>query len=168
MDPFLQGVLTALLPALAVALISPYLTVRFTLKQFYTEKWWEKKADAYIELLKRLAAVCRTLELWVHDDVGLSYTVTADTYDEQATDALNVRYAQEVDALKDAYAVASIVVTQRTVEAVSQLLGEMNYAHVRQGPYETIEEMHYKQVNECIKKVRAEAQKDLRRPKEGL
>lgn len=47
--------LTTGLPALIVALVSPVVTVRVALKQFYSQKWWEQKSEAYVGLIQFLS-----------------------------------------------------------------------------------------------------------------
>ena len=36
------------------AVIASYVTVRLSLRRFYSEKWWEKKAEAYAAILEAL------------------------------------------------------------------------------------------------------------------
>lgn len=43
-----------ILSGLAIALATSWFTVFFSLKRFRTEKWWEKKAEAYTSLLSAL------------------------------------------------------------------------------------------------------------------
>jgi hypothetical protein len=38
----------------ATAFIASYITVRLSLKRFYSQKWWEKKADAYSAIIESL------------------------------------------------------------------------------------------------------------------
>ena len=42
------------LTSLALAFFTAYLTVKFSLKKFFTEKWWERKADAYSNIVECL------------------------------------------------------------------------------------------------------------------
>lgn len=38
----------------ATAIIASYATVRLSLRRFYSQKWWEKKADAYSAIIESL------------------------------------------------------------------------------------------------------------------
>lgn len=53
MDNFLQGFLIALMPAFLVSVITAYITVRLSVKQFSSQRWWEKKAEAYSHIIER-------------------------------------------------------------------------------------------------------------------
>lgn len=37
-----------------IAVVSSWVTVRFTLRRFYSERWWEKKAEAYSSVIEGL------------------------------------------------------------------------------------------------------------------
>ena len=50
----LQQILVALVPSLLVAVLTAWLTVRLTLRQFYAQRWWEKKAEAYSAVTEAL------------------------------------------------------------------------------------------------------------------
>ena len=40
--------------AIVIAVISARVTVHFALKRFYSEKWWERKTEAYTAIIEAL------------------------------------------------------------------------------------------------------------------
>lgn len=43
------------LPTIIIALIVPFYAIRFALRQYYSQKWWEQKSSAYIAVIEQLA-----------------------------------------------------------------------------------------------------------------
>lgn len=46
--------ITAVIVGLVIAATSSWITVKLSLKQFRTERWWERKADAYSAIIEAL------------------------------------------------------------------------------------------------------------------
>jgi len=55
MSEFARDIFIYLISALIVSIITAYLTVKFSIKQFYSQKWWEKKAEAYSNIIEKLS-----------------------------------------------------------------------------------------------------------------
>jgi len=43
MSEFIQDISKYLIPALFVSIITAVVTVKLSIKQFYSQRWWEKK-----------------------------------------------------------------------------------------------------------------------------
>ena len=50
----LGRLLGELLVGLVVAVVASLVTVRLSLKRFYAERWWDRKADAYTRVIAAL------------------------------------------------------------------------------------------------------------------
>ncbi|PAP78020.1 hypothetical protein BSZ37_17020 [Rubrivirga marina] len=48
---------------LAVAMVTSLVTVRLSIQRFYTERWWERKADYYTDLVEAMEHVRRWLAM---------------------------------------------------------------------------------------------------------
>ena len=60
MSEFIKSALQEIASATSTILISylsAYFTVKIALKQFYSQKWWEKKADMFTELLSHISVL---------------------------------------------------------------------------------------------------------------
>jgi hypothetical protein len=51
---FLDAIAQVLLPGMAIAVLSAWITVRLAIRRFHQERWWEKKESAYSSLLEVL------------------------------------------------------------------------------------------------------------------
>lgn len=56
----------SLLTGIIIAIITAYFTVRFSLKQFYSQQWWQKKAEAYTNIMESLYSIRRYYSSEVH------------------------------------------------------------------------------------------------------
>jgi hypothetical protein len=54
MPLWLNDLLVKLVPSLVVAVVTAWATVRLSLRRFRTERWWERKADAYSRIVESL------------------------------------------------------------------------------------------------------------------
>jgi hypothetical protein len=50
----MSDILLGVLSAIFIAAVSSWITVQLSLRQFRTEKWWERKADAYAKVIETL------------------------------------------------------------------------------------------------------------------
>lgn len=62
MSPLYVGLLQVPI-SLFVAIITAYITVFFSLRRFYREKWWEAKMRAYTDVIQALHNMKRDLEI---------------------------------------------------------------------------------------------------------
>ena len=49
-----QNLLISIVSGSVIAIVSSYLTSMWTIKKFYTEKWWDRKEQAYTEIINAL------------------------------------------------------------------------------------------------------------------
>lgn len=49
-----KDILLALIPSLLIAIVTSIITVNLSLRKFYRERWWEKKAEAYEAIIEAL------------------------------------------------------------------------------------------------------------------
>ena len=51
----MSGIVLDIIKSLLIAAVASWITVKLSLRKFYTEKWWERKAQAYSEIIGSLA-----------------------------------------------------------------------------------------------------------------
>lgn len=49
-----MDILIALLTAIFIAVVSSWVTVNLSLRQYHSERWWDRKVDAYVAVLETL------------------------------------------------------------------------------------------------------------------
>lgn len=60
----LTQLLTGFVLSVAASIITAIATVRLSLSRFRSERWWERKADAYSRLIEELALLQINCEWW--------------------------------------------------------------------------------------------------------
>ena len=112
--PDLQPVFT-LLAGVPVALLSAWVTVRLALRRFQSERMFERRIDAYVQVLESMHAVKHYLErqVWAHE---LNYTIPTDR-----TDALAKEYDSGLVDLRRYTDLGSVLFSDRAVELLDDL-----------------------------------------------
>ena len=155
MSEFVKGILIGLIPALVVSVLTSLLTVRLSLRQFYTQRWWERKAEAYSEIMKHLS----TFKFFIDE---LEFSRLTEEADSQARNNTERGYKEEMAAITKAAACGSYMVSDPASEALSELLAKV-YENEWDGDNsaEALQESS-EAVKHCIEVVKSEARKELR------
>src|SRR6266536_1374619 len=74
--------LAAILPGLVIAVVTAIITVRLALRRFYSERWWERKAQAYSDILEALYISQAYADAFVARAVGGGYRDPDERYKE--------------------------------------------------------------------------------------
>jgi len=156
MPEFTQSILIALIPSLIVAVFTSFLSVRLALKRFYSQRWWEKQAEAYSQILEHLSYLRFESSEWLDDLQG---GITLNTDDEKR---LSEGYKRSRESLIRTAAIGEFIVTGTTTEALSKLLTKLASQHFEEDLYLAVEKSH-EAVTECIKIVREDAKEALLR-----
>ena len=154
MSEFIKGLLTALIPALLVSIITALVTVRLSLKQFHSKRLWDKKAEAYYQILEHLSYLKYYYGEWLND---LQFDLNIG---EDRKKKLSEGYHQAKESITKASAIGELIVSESATKSMSELLSEIFKQHLNEDPNEAFEKS-YDAVVECIKMVREEAKKTL-------
>lgn len=156
MSGFTQGVVTALIPALVVSIITAYVTVRLSLKQFYSERWWEKKAEAYSRIMEHLSSLQYCLREWFGESL----------HEKELTDdvkrQLNETYRQAEEAIRKTAGIGAYIVSDGTANALQELLREFQKKDPS-GNWLRDMDRHQYAVTESMARIREYAKADLRK-----
>lgn len=155
MNEFTQGILTALIPALIVSIITAYITVKLSVRQFYSERWWEKKAEAYSHIIEELSCLqyCFWERGWAKFE-GIEFS-------EPRKTKLQEEYNRAEESIRKAAAIGAYIVSDETATALEKVLREL----LEEEPINSSEQLHkcLSSVNTCIAKIRQYAKVDLMR-----
>ena len=55
MTNIIQEILSNLIPVVFVSIITAFIAVKLSIRQFYSQKLWEKKAEAYTQIVEQLS-----------------------------------------------------------------------------------------------------------------
>ena len=155
MSDFVDGVLAGALASLAVSLITAYVTVRLALKQFHVQRWWDRKAEAYSELLSELAGLLYTFgEQW--DDA-----VWIKRLSDEDHARLRKLYKAAREKLIRASAGGSYALSSDTRDELSSLVAELSKEDSEGNWAADIDRWHGA-VASSLKQVREQARHELK------
>ena len=154
MSEFTQGIFTALIPALIVSIITAYVTVKLSIKQFYSQRWWEKKAEAYSHIIEHLSYLQYYFGEWFNEGVGIK------KLGEKDTERLSEGYRKARESITKAAAIGAYIISDDTATALVKLLRELEKEDPRGNWVGDIDRC-YGSVKECITKIREYAKVDL-------
>lgn len=154
MSEFVQGMLIALIPATIVSIITAYITVHLSMKQFYSQKWWEKKAEAYSNIIEHLSYLQYYLGEWFAEGVHEKELSSSDK------ERLSEGYRQARESITKAAAIGAFIVSNDTATTLEILLRELEKQD-QKGDWVGDIDRCYGSVKECIAKIREYAKTDL-------
>jgi len=156
MSELTQGILIALVPAVVVSILTSYVTVNLSLKQFYSQRWWDKKEVEYTQIMRELAR----LKLWFSDwEETLLYKKEMTEQDAQNA---SETYKKARVSLAKISAMGTFVISEEAVAALRDLLARFEQEEPGGNAYDALVS-DYKAVEHCIRKVNQCARKDLQK-----
>ena len=153
MKEFLQG-MVSLIPGVIISIITAYVTVQLSMKQFYFQKWWEKKAEAYSHIIEQLSYLQYCFGEWFNDGVYIR------ELDDRDKEKLLEGYKQAKESITKATAIAAYIVSDNTVTTLEKLLRDLEIAEEKTDFVGTMDRQ-YGLIKECITKVKGYARIDL-------
>jgi hypothetical protein len=111
-------VLANAIPGVIAAVVSSALTARWALSRFRSEKWWERKASTYADILRALFLVKRYIDNWIeNNEEGGGHT---SEYKQRLLDDWHVG----ARAVEEATAIGSFLVSPKAAEILTTLQRE--------------------------------------------
>ena len=122
MPPFWTVVVNSVAVPLVVACGSTYVTFWLASRRFRSERWWDRRAGAYQQIIEALHHVKRGTENRLDD---LEHQPTGD---QEQQDQLRARYRAGWDEILKAIDVASFLLPRAAQDALDTLMKEVNKA----------------------------------------
>ena len=154
MDPFSQ-ILEILVPGIVISITTAYLTVRFSLRQFYSERWWEQKWEQYEKVIEALYHIKHYA-----DRMRASIEVGKDLSDKRKNELIN-RSKEGADEIDRAITIGAFVMSNEALKQIKQLrinIQELDFNNMSFFDY-LDNQVAY--LEDCITKVTKLAKKDL-------
>nr|EKU8015373.1 hypothetical protein [Acinetobacter baumannii] len=139
-----------------IAIVSSYLTSIWTMKKFYTEKWWDRKEQAYTEIINALYDMIQFYKVY-KEDYGQDDFIS----DERATD-LRQKYSDGIRKLYRATDLATLYVSEEAVNVLVKLRNR-EILDQRSNPLWEVYELEYKYYNQSLTQLLIIAKKDLKK-----
>jgi hypothetical protein len=155
MNEALQGVLIGFISSLAVSILTTYVTVRLSLKQFYSQRWWERKAEAYSSIIEQLSYLQYYYRKLEGAELG------AESLDPDRRKELGKKATEAMEFLEKSAAAGAYAVSKETADAVFTLIQELVIVRgVAEGPMDLIGSS-WEALTKCMAVVREQAKVDL-------
>jgi len=152
----MSSVIVDIIKNLIIAVVVSWITVKLSLRRFYTEKWWERKAQAYSEIIDSLAKMRIYFDKWWDE------LVECKKMNDEKRKKLNKEYEIAKRIIENAVAVGSFIVSEEADDVLKSFLKQIEKENI-QGDWVGDIGRHYGEVSECITRLRKIAKKDLSR-----
>ena len=146
----MYGFIKTILSALIISIITSYLTVKFSMNQFFSQRMWEKKADAYSCIIEHLSYLQYYFGEWDDEVLGIK------KLEDKDRKRLYKGYSQAKESITKAAATGAYIVSEDTASALEKFLCELE----KEGPMPDFDRC-YASVKNCIIKIREYAKTDL-------
>jgi hypothetical protein len=121
-DDFLKA-LTLMIPSIIIAVITAIITAKLTTKSFYTKRWWEKKAEIYITITKKLTLLKK---YFLKCNDSLENEITLDNIE---LNKIMKQYDEEINILRDIGSYGSFFISKVANETLINCLDNLdNYS----------------------------------------
>lgn len=151
MSEFFQGIGSQLF----IAAVTAFLTVRLSIRAFSTQRWWERKADAYASIVQALSHELSETWRLMDDEERRPGRETPDPTPEQE----NLRRDAQ-RRIQEAAATRAFIVSEEAAERLVTLRNELADATKENTYYEHLG-VRYAALEKCIKALRDCAVNDL-------
>lgn len=154
MSSFMLDIIKSLLIGAGVSGITAWITVKLALRRFYTEKWWERKAQAYSETIGSLAKMRVCFDKW-YETCFLHKDISAET-----SKKVNEEYASAKRVIENAVAAGSFIVSEEAAQVLGSFLKELQKEDIG-GNWPEDLDRHHGEVIKCIARLREIAKREL-------
>ena len=153
-QPWYVNISIALIPSLIVAVVTALLTVRLSLRKFYTERWWERKADAYSRIVEALHKYKK------YDQQKLKIEMSYPRDDSDKEKILEKQWADANSELQRAVDLGAFVISEQTEEIIRKFLNR-RVGDPNEDPLFELIETDLEHVKNCLSAVKQAAKDDL-------
>ena len=153
MNIILEIILSSI-PGLIVATIGTLLSVNLALRRFYSEKWWERKAEAYSRIVEELYHVMNNL------DTYLSHFEHSREFPEDKKIELQQRANEAYKEIYKAESIGAFIISDEVAQTLSDMRSKEKILSFDDSIYGLID-ARSKIVSECLNQIKELAKKEL-------
>jgi hypothetical protein len=113
--PILSGVI--------VSVITAVITVHLSLRRFYSEKWWERKAEAYSRIVECLYLV------QLNAQAVLTAVEASQEFPDEEYDRLSEEARKAGTEIAKATSIGAFIISEAVADALARLHSRLEQAH---------------------------------------
>jgi hypothetical protein len=147
--------LVTALPGIITAILASYLAARWSLKRYYSEKWWERKERAYEEIIEALYDILQYCEIEKEDYGG------GTGYPEEKMKELQEKYTRAFWKIKKATDIGAFVLSRKAEIILKELRNRPALKWEENPPWD-IYEQDYRWYQDTLRKVVDVARRELK------
>jgi len=147
--------LLKILPGIVTAILASYLATKWSLRKFYSEKWWQRKENAYIEIIDALYDLIQYCETQ-KEDYG-----SGTGYSECKIKKFRERYNRAFWEIKKTTDIGAFVVSSQAATILKELRDRPKLEWTENPPWE-IYEQDYEYYKDALNKIIQVAKEDLK------
>ena len=155
MTNIIQEILSNLIPVVFVSIITAFIAVKLSIRQFYSQKLWEKKAEAYTQIVEQLSY----LQFYYTECLNRMLTTNPPESEKKSELAASFSHAKEIIA--KATASGAYIISNETAKVLENLLNDLYKEDPNQLEAKDFTKC-YNKTKECIGVIKELAKKDLR------
>ncbi len=155
MNDWIIDILKVILPGLIIAVITSFLTVRFAIRRFHEEKWWEKKQEMYSKLLDTLHHLKNYASEYYENQLNPNHLS-----DEKRIELTNEwkKFSRKFAKLQD---LASFHLSYRAVNILEEYKSSKIEARRLDNIFDMVDQ-DFAAISKCLEKLKEEAKIDLK------
>ena len=111
----LRDLLQSLVPGIVIAVVTATVTVKLSIRQFRSERWWERKVEVYSRVLDALYHLERYSEAILRETEG------AARYSDARRERMEEAYDNAIDELHKATNLGAYVISNDVAKALYDL-----------------------------------------------
>lgn len=143
-----------LITGIVVAVISARVTVKYALRRFYSEKWWERKMDAYTSIIEALHHVRN------YADTNLQFSQRGKCVPEEGEKELTEKLQNAMGELRKQWDIGNFIISDEAVAALNTLMRGLENS-TKTGTWITHLILKLDAVDKCLSSMRTIARMDL-------
>ena len=151
-------ILTSVLPALFIAVVTSVLTVRLALRRFRVERWWERKAEAYSRSVEALHQSMEYHAAMSED------SMTGKDRNEAQSAKLRDEYQQAYRDLRKATGIGAYIISNDVADALAALDARPRPQWSREEPPWEPYDAEFEAYKKALEQIRRLAKRDLNVP----
>ena len=99
-----MGSLDEIGSSILIAVVASWVTVHLSLRSFYSQRWWEKQAEVYSEILQALADMKIANDEWYEEEISQALP-------EKRSELLNKRWGEAKDRITRVASIGTFVIS---------------------------------------------------------